>query len=318
MRPVLLLALLLFPVALSAQTPTAAELFAARKLDEAKAAYQAILAKDRNNADALFHMGRIADIQEKPGEAVDWYEKAVKQDEGNALYHFWLGSALGDEAQKASKLRQPFLARRVKSEFERAVALDPKMLDARFGLVDFYSIAPGIMGGSMDKAREQAAEIGKLNGMRGHMARARIAQREKNDTAMIAAYEAAIAAAPDSTPAYYNLQAFYRGKQRWPEALAVMDRLIKARPDEAPAHAWYGIISANGGIEMERGERELKWYLANPVPNDSPRSTANVTFRLGTIYEKTGRKEEARAAYNEALRIVPDHAEAKKALAALK
>ena len=50
MRPVLLLALLLFPVALSAQTPTAAELFAARKLDEAKAAYQAILAKDRNNA----------------------------------------------------------------------------------------------------------------------------------------------------------------------------------------------------------------------------------------------------------------------------
>ena len=318
MRSVLLLSLVLFPVALSAQGSTPAELFAARKLDEAKAAYQAILAKDRYNADALFHMGRIADIQEKSGEAVDWYEKAVKQDDGNALYHFWLGSALGDEAQKASKIRQPFLARRVKAEFERAVALDPKMLDARFGLVDFYSIAPGIMGGSMDKAREQAAEIGKLNTMRGHMARARIALREKNDSAAFAAYEAAIATAPDSTPAYYSLSSLYRSRTRWADALHVMDRLIKARPNEAPAHAWYGIISANGGIEMERGERELKWYLANPVPNDSPRSTANVHFRLGTIYEKTGRKEDARAAYNEALRILPDHAEAKKALANLK
>ena len=318
MRPVLLLALLLFPVALAAQTPTAAELFAARKLDEAKAAYQAILAKDRNNADALFHMGRIADLQEKSGEAVDWYEKAVKQDDGNALYHFRLGSALGDEAQKASKIRQPFLARRVKAEFERAVALDPTMLDARLGLVDFYSVAPGVMGGSMEKAREQAAEIGKLNVMRGHMARARIAMREKNDSAAFAAFEAAIAAAPDSTPAYYSLSSLYRSRTRWADALQVMDRLINARPNEAPAHAWYGIISANGGIEMERGERELKWYLANPVPNDSPRSTANVRFRLGTIYEKTGRKEEARGAYKEALRIVPDHAEAKKALAALK
>ena len=317
MRPVLLLALLALPFAVQAQS-TPAELFAARKLDEAKAAYQAVLAKDRNNADALFHLGRIAHMQEKHGEAIDWYEKAIKLDEHNASYHFRLGSALGDEAQKASKLRQPFLARRVKAEFERAVALDPTMLDARFGLVNFYSIAPGIMGGSMEKAREQADEIGKLNPMQGHMARARIAEREKNDTALVTAYQAAIAAAPDSAPAYYNLQAFYRSKQRWPEALALMDQLIKRRPDEAVAHALYGIIAANGGIEMERGERELKWYLANRPPNDSPRSAANVNFRLGTIYEKTGRKDEARAAYQEALRIVPDHADAKKALAALK
>ena len=319
MRCALLFALLLSSSSALAQgAGTPAELFAQGKLPEAKAAYQAVLAKDRNNADALYHMGRIAARQERFGEAIDWYEKAIKLDETNARYHFALGSALGDEAQKASKIRQPFLARRVKAEFERAVALDPTMLDARFGLVDFYSVAPGIMGGSMDKAREQAAEIAQLNPMRGHLARARIASREKNDTATIAAYEAAIAAAPDSTPAYYNLAQRYRQQGRWAEALQVMDRLVKARPDEAPAHAWYGIIAANGGIELERGERELKWYLANPVPNDSPRSTANVNLRLGTIYEKTGRKEEARAAYYEALRIVPDHAEAKKALAALK
>jgi hypothetical protein len=36
----------------------------------------------------------------------------------------YLGNALGEEAGKANKLRQPMLARRLKSEFERAIALD--------------------------------------------------------------------------------------------------------------------------------------------------------------------------------------------------
>jgi hypothetical protein len=47
----------------------------------------------------------------------------------------------------------------IKKKFEQAVELNPENFDARMGLLQFYLMAPGIMGGSKDKAREQAGEI---------------------------------------------------------------------------------------------------------------------------------------------------------------
>ena len=308
------LALLLLASGLAgAQTPE--ELFTQRKLPEAKAAFEARLKASPNDARAMYFLGRIADAENRNGDAIDWFERAVKREPNSALYHFWLGSAVGEEAQNASKIRQPFLARKVKAEFEKAVQLDPTMVEPRMGLVDFYSIAPGVMGGSMDKARAQAAELVKLHPMRGHMAYARIATREKNDSAVVRAYEDAIAAAPDSTPAYYDLGAMLRNRSRYPEALDVYDRLIARRGDEVSAHALYGIVSALGGIQMERGERELKHFLANaPKDNTTPQSFSNVHYRLGMLYDKTGRPELAQREYAEAVRWNPKNEAAKRAI----
>ena len=306
------------PIPAPAAASTGEALFEARKFDEARSAFQARVKQNPRDVTALAFLGRIAHAQGKHGEAIDWLEKAVKLDDANAMYHFWLGSAIGDEAQRASKLRQPFLARRIKSEFERAVALDSTLLEPRLGLVDFYSVAPGIMGGSTDKAREQAAAIGRLNPMRGHLANARIAMRQKNDSAAVQEHEAAIAAAPDSTPAYYALSSFHRSRSRWPEAMELMDRLMKVRPNDPVPHGWWGIISAISGIDLERGERELNHYLAHPLPETTSQSFANVHFRLGQIYEKTGRPAAARAEYEKALSFNPELADARTALKALK
>jgi tetratricopeptide (TPR) repeat protein len=308
--------LIAIPAILAAQTPE--ELFQQRRFDEARAAFQAQLAKDRNDANALYYMGRIAQAQDKSGEAVEWLEKAVKRNETSALYHFRLGSALGDEAQKASKFRQPFLARRVKNEFERAVQLDPKMVEARRGLVDFYSIAPGIMGGSMDAAKEQAAEIIKLNTVQGYLALGQIAQRQKDVAAEEAAYKGLIAALPDTAQGYLSLGNFYRRLNKWPEAFAAYEQLLKAQPDNVLARGVWGFTAAQSGTNLEKGERELKFFLAN-LPKDMPTVTiAAAHFRLGQIYEKTARNDNARAEYAETLRINPQHPEAKKALDALK
>lgn len=313
MRLAILIAL---PAFLAAQTPE--QLFEQRRFDEARSAFQAQLAKDKNDANALYYMGRIAKEQGKSSEAVDWFEKAVKRNDASALHHFWLGSALGDEAQKASKFRQPFLARRVKNEFERAVQLDPKMLEPRDGLVDFYSMAPGIMGGSMDAAKEQAGELVKLAAIRGQLAYARIAQRQKDPVAEEAAYKAAIASAPDSARGYYSLAAFYRRQSKWNDAFAIYEQLLKAKPDEMTARAGWGFTAAQSGTNLERGERELKLFLANLPKNAAFQTIAAAHFRLGQIYERTSRKELARGEYTEAVRINPQLVDAKKALDALK
>ena len=101
-------------------------------------------------------------------------------------------------------------------------------------------------------------------------------------------------------------------------AMDVYDRLIAARPDETVAHALWGIVSAISGLEMERGERELRYYLANAPRETTPQSYSNVHFRLGQILEKTGRKDDARAEYAESLRRNPKNDDARKARDALK
>jgi tetratricopeptide (TPR) repeat protein len=303
--------------AIAAQAPE--KLFQERRFDEARAAYKAQLVKDNNDANAMFWMGRIARAENKTDDAIKWFERAVKRDDTNALYHYWLGGAVGDEAQNAGKLRQPFLARRVKSEFERAVALDPNMIDARQGLVDFYSMAPGFMGGSKDKAREQVAEIGKLNVLRGHLSGAGLAEREKDVAGAEREYQAAIAVSPDSTQAYYSLAALYRRQSKWDDSFAVYERIMQAKPDELVAHLGWGAVSALSGKSYERGERELKYFLANAtLQSVGYRNLAGAHFRLGQIFEKTNRRDEAKAEYSETLKIYPQHADAKKALEGLK
>ncbi len=312
------LAALLLAIASSVAAQTPEELFKQRKYDDAKKVFAERVATNRNDANALFYMGRIAEEQGRHSEAVDWYEKALKLNDTSATYHFWLGSALGEQAQRANKITQPFLARRVKNAFERAVALDPTMIDPRLGLVDFYSIAPGVMGGDMDKARAQAAAVARLNPMRGHIANARIALRQKNDSVAIREYEAAIATTPDSATAYYGLAGILRSRSRWREALDVYDRLMTRLPNEPFAPANFGVVAAISGLEFERGERELRRFLASPPKEALPTTLSTVRYRLGTILEKTGRVVEARAEYNEAVRLNPKNADARKALDAKK
>lgn len=316
--------ILAFPLALFAQAPqpqpslTGEQLFESGRYDEAKAVFQAQLARDKNNANALYFMGRVAAAQNNSSEAVDWLEKAVKRNAHSALYHLWLGNSLGDETQKAGKLRQPFLARRVKAEFERAIELDPTLIDAREGLVSFYSMAPGFMGGSMDKAREQANEIVKLNSVRGHLQLATLADRQKDPAAAEREFKAAVAAAPDSVNSYYLLGAFYRRQKRYDDSWATYERLMKLKPDEITVHLSWGGTAAESGQNLERGEREIKFYLVN-APKDAPvGNISNAHWRLGQIYEQTARKEQARSEYSEALKLNPRNQNAKRSLEALK
>lgn len=316
--------LLAIPLTLAAQSPPPAppalsteQLIVARRFDDAKPAVQAALARDKNDPNAMYLMGRLVQAQGNSGEAVDWFEKAIARNNANATYHTWLGRALGDETQRASKFRQPFLARRVKSEFERAVALDPKSVDAREGLVDFYSIAPGIMGGDMNKARAQAAEIAKLDPIRGHLQIGHVAERAKDPAAAEREYQALLTSFPDSAIGYNALAALFRAQSRWDDAFAMHERLMAVRPHDLPVHLSWAGTAAMSGKYLERGEREAKFYLAN-AKDVTQTSLSSAHWRLGMIYEKTARKDLARAEYNQAIGIWPGNMNAKRSLAALK
>ncbi len=269
---------------------------------------------------AAFDRGMQLMREDKPAEAEKQFERAVAADDRNALYHLWLGNAVGDQAQTASKLRQPFMARRIKAEFERAVALDPDLLDARDGLISFYLQAPGIMGGSVDKAREQQREIAARNAFRGHLAASNIAWHARDTTGTERALQAAVAAAPDSLRTMIMLAQRQAAWGRPAAAFATLDGALTRRPADIAVRFQFGRLAAITGEQLPRGEQVLRALLAEPDwdPGNALPSKAAVHFRLGMVLAKSGRTADARTHYERAIALDPTLQLAKDALAALK
>jgi tetratricopeptide (TPR) repeat protein len=119
---------------------------------------------------ALVKEGRAAIDRNDPQAALSVLQRAVAQTPDNADAHYLLGVAYGKLAQKANAFRRPSLARHTRDEFERAVQLDPNHLDARWALVQYYELAPGYLGGSEQKARQQAEEISTRDAALGQRA----------------------------------------------------------------------------------------------------------------------------------------------------
>lgn len=274
-----------------------------------------------SGADAAYYLGRIAVIEDRSDEAVALFERAIKADDRNADYHAWLGVALGLQAREAGRFRQAMLAKRAKGEFERALTLDPRQLDAREGLVRYYSIAPGIAGGSKRRARDHAAEIARVSAMRGHIANGMILESEKDFAGAERAYSAAAAAAPDSAAPYMALGGLYQRVGRWGAAFEAYERVLALAAVEFPvqlsAHYQFGRTGALSGQRLEESESALKRWLERAPAGTSPRRVARTRARLGMIYARQRRDDLARAEFEHALRLNPRDSDAREGLARL-
>jgi tetratricopeptide (TPR) repeat protein len=267
--------------------------------------------------DELLRTGRLQNDSGKYENAIKTLEKAVKLNANSAEAHFQLGRAIGSTAQTASKLRQPVLARRIKSEFEKTVTLDPTHIPAREGLISFYLMAPGVMGGSVSKAREQADAIRKINPLRGYLADATVANDQTDAAAAGKAYAAAVAEFPDSLNAVTSFVSFVSNNGRTEEAFAPLERFLAKHPSHRLALYWLGRTSAVTGKQLARGEEALRAVLATHTDTGPRILRENVHFRLGDIAAKGGDKAKARAEYEAALKINPKMESARRALAGL-
>ena len=134
---------------------------------------------NHDDSESLNLLSRAYYAMERWDDAVKYGERAVALRPQEASYHLWLAREYGRKAADSNPLLAASLARKARNEFERAVALDPMNLQARDDLSRYYTEAPAIMGGGLDKAREQALQVGKHDAAMAHSILARVAVKEK-------------------------------------------------------------------------------------------------------------------------------------------
>lgn len=266
-----------------------------------------------DNGEAYNLLCRAYLAEEKSQAAVAACEHAVKTDPDNGNYHLWLGRSYGQEAEHANPFSAAHLAGKVRDEMELAVHLDPRSVDARADLADFYLEAPRLLGGGEEKAEEQARELSKLEPAQGYLVRARIAEKKKDFVAAEAGYRSAIREGGGAAGPWLALARFYRARSRFDEmeqAIAHATAPHLNRPDLLMSAAEMLIQS---GRNLTLAQQLLERYLSSSVTaEDAPVFKAH--YLLGKMLERQGLRTQAISQYQTALALAKDFAPARSAL----
>ena len=253
----------------------------------------------------LIEQGRAAISRGDSDAAIEILGRAVAQSPKSAEAHYWLGSAYGVKVQTGGMFAAAQYASNIEDEFEKAVALGPKYVEACYGLVQVYAGAPALMGGSYEKALEQAKEIKAIDPVLGHRAYALIySQQSKPDLAK-QEYADAIREQPKSGKAHsFFGQYLASAEKNYSAAMAELETALTIDPKYMPALYHLGRLASLADSSLPRGEEALKQCLAHTPKENEPSLASAHTF-LGAVYEKAGKKAEAKQAYQAALKLNP-------------
>lgn len=305
---------LLFLVSLNAfgqASEQGKKLYEQKKYTDAVAVLEKVDEDDPDYAAAQYYLGRVAFDQKNYDDAVDFFEEATEAKNGEKSEYFaWLGDTYGTIARDANVIKQGMLAPKMKSAWEKAIALDNKNLDARLSLISFYTEAPGFMGGSMDKAKEMARQITAINPVQGHRSMGNLYMKEKNPAAAEKEYKEMVRLDPNTMPMLGN---FYVNEKQHDKAFALFDEQLKKNPQDMLSTYQLGKTSAVSGQRLDDGEQAMLKYLAYTPKQNEP-SLAGANMRLAQIYEKKGRKADAKQRYESAIKLDGNLKEAKDGL----
>tara|TARA_R110000751_G_scaffold233903_3_gene334974 strand:+ start:64219 stop:65178 length:960 start_codon:yes stop_codon:yes gene_type:complete len=303
--------LLLFPFCGNAQTnyQQAEEYFKQENFSKAKPIFENYLKQNPGDKKTREYLGDIAGYQKDWDTAISYYKNLVNEEEGNANYHFKYGGALGFKALSVSRIRAVTYIGDIKHHLERAAALDPKHIETRWALVEFYIQLPGIIGGSEKKAIAYADELGTISKVDEFLAKGYIAEYSGRPKDAEKYYKKAIEVG-GSPHTYEKLAGLYEKNNQPKEALETTSKSLKIHKRNQLNYQ-IGKISAQYNLEPEYGIECLSEYLANySIKDGVPKDWAY--YRLAQIYKNLGKKQIALTWINKALLSRNDFKEAQQ------
>lgn len=275
-------------------------LLRAKKFAEVETAANGKLAQDPANADAM--VARTNAIlgagPERIEEAVSQAEKCVALHANNGRCHLALGEALGTKAMIKGIMASLGSAGTIRDSLKKAVELNPGDFDARFSLLDFYRMAPFMVGGGKGKADNFAKESGALNPEGGKLMLATLDLGEGNTAK---AEAAALAAKPGADEDLQQKQeellaaigASYISDKKFADAERILREAQKrfASSDN--------VMYMGARLQQEQGRHKEAVAALEQVLLKIPRP--HVHYRIGKSWQALGEKAKAVAAYEKAV-----------------
>jgi cytochrome c-type biogenesis protein CcmH/NrfG len=219
-------------------------------------------------------MGRSHYMAGELKEATECFEKAVALD-GNSEYYHWLGRAWGRRAETSSWFTAMQWARKTRGAFEKAVALDPRNIEAINDLLEFYLQAPGFLGGGIDKADALTGKIKAVDEVEYYWASAKIAEKRKEFGKAEEQLRMASEMAPKQVGRVLDLAKFFAKQGKFIESDAAFQRARRLAPNSPKVM----FEQARTLIETKRNYAEArrlleKYLQAELTPEDPSREEA--------------------------------------------
>jgi tetratricopeptide (TPR) repeat protein len=186
---------------------------------------------------------------------------------------------------------------KIKEALQKSVELAPTNYDMRRDLVQFYLQAPGIAGGSVRRATENAEAFSKIDPFRGQLLMADVLAYDKKferAEATLHALKPADTEQADMLSASQASLGFSMiNNEQLARAQALFERLVGQRATNAMAH--FGL----GRALLEQKQVDAAISAMERALQIDPKINAH--YRLGIAYQTRGDKSKAISLFNQFL-----------------
>ncbi len=281
-------------------------LFDAEKFDQAKQVFEKILESNANDSQAHYFLGRIYFNLGKHDDAVKYLQRAVTIAEGNIDFHFGLADVYGFKTRTASFLSAGKWAGKWKKELERAYEIDPKNLEARRRLINYYLNAPVIGGGDKEKGKRLAEETIHIDEIQGRLLLADAFRQTGKMALAVAEYKKVLELDPQNGAAYNSLGYFFLGQKDYAAAESHFKKYIEVVTADPNAYDSMGDYYSRRGMVDSAMAQYQKALEVDPKFSTS-------RFNLAQAYEEKKMTAEAIRHYEKIIELTPGHARAEDA-----
>ncbi|WP_435623265.1 tetratricopeptide repeat protein [Flagellimonas sp.] len=277
MKPTLLL--LLFSIApifgQQSRMDKASDLFAGKQYNKAKVILQEEVRNNRSPKAKELLADTYGNLREW-NQAIALYEELVTQFPTDAELQFKYGGVLARKAESGSRVKALMLVGKIKKSFLKSAKLNPKHIEVRWGLIEFYTTVPAILGGSKAKAYSCAEELLQISPIEGYFALAYLYGLDDKP-------KKAEESLRKTIPYFKNLKFVQRNQ---------LNYLI-------------GKVCSDFRVDLENGIAKMKAYIQNYGVRDGvPISQAY--YQMAKLYRLKGNREAASIWIRKALRSDSD------------
>ena len=287
---------------------------------QAAEALNAAIQRDPQESSLRYWLGRCLYELRDYNRAISSLEWATALEPDRSEYHDWLGKAYGRKAQEGNRFA-PFsslsMAHKAHREFETAVKLDAKNLEAQRDLIRYLVNAPGIVGGSDEGAERQIQALSGVDAVEGELAQAELFVTRKKFDQADQEYQKILRTMPNRIGIYFEIAEYYRDRGN---AARMSEAIEAGAPLAASDHRldyYRGIALILENRDAAQAETELRHYLDTVPDSANVPSHSTAHEWLGRLYEREGQLDKAAQEYQAALTLDPHDKQASESLRAL-